>query len=352
MLKERAYISPRNVGALSFAADQSDEVLAGLNQIGIGMDALVGPSTPTAGSPVENLRTWLPGFVHTVTAPVKIDELIGLSSVGNWEDEEIVQGMLEMTGRARPYGDYSDVPLSSFNMSYETRHVVRFEEGVQITILEDKRAQKAGVNSADVKRKAAAKALNVERNLIGFYGYNSTVIRNYGFLNDPNLPNYVTVATGASSDTEWAGKTFSEITADIRVAMSELHTQSGGTIDPEKDNITMAIASEAYASLSVTGSEGTKSVRQWIKETYSNCRIVSCHELNGANGGENVFYLYAENVGDSGDDDGRVFTQIVPATIFSLGSEQRAKASVEVYSNATAGALLKRPYAVIRKSGV
>jgi hypothetical protein len=94
------------------------------------------------------------------------------------------------------------------------------------------------------------------------------------------------------------------------------------------------------------------SVRQWISETYPRMRIVSAPELSGANGAANVFYLYAERVEDGSSDGGRTFEQIVPAKMQSLGVEQRAKSYVEDYTNALAGIMLKRPFAVVRYSGI
>ena len=93
-------------------------------------------------------------------------------------------------------------------------------------------------------------------------------------------------------------------------------------------------------------------MREWLRDTYPAVRVVSAPELNGANGGENVFYLYADNVTDSSTDDGRTFVQIVPTRFMSLGVEQQAKAYVEDYTNATAGVMVKRPYAVVRRSGI
>lgn len=49
-------------------------------------------------------------------------------------------------------------------------------------------------------------------------------------------------------------------------------------------------------------------------------------ELTGANGGANVFYLYAERVEDGSTDGGNVIAQMVPVRFMSLGTERTAKA--------------------------
>lgn len=359
---ERSHIAARDVRPLQLTAVDGYQDLDRLgicirdNQISrmiqaIGQDAI--EATVTTGSittPVQFLQNWLPGFVRIITAARKIDEFVGITTSGNWEDEEVVQGIMELTGTSVPYGDYTNVPLSSWNTNFERRSVVRFEEGLRVGNLEEARAARIRVNSAESKRESAALALEIQRNKVGFYGYNSGNNRTYGLLNDPALPAYVTVATGASTSTTWALKTFLEITSDIRSALSALRVQSQDIIDPENVNITLGVATAAVDRLSVTSDFGI-SVRDWLTKTYPKVRVVSAPELNAANGGANVFYVYAEDITDSSSDDGRTFVQVVPAKFQVLGVQKLAKGYEEDYSNATAGIMCKRPWAVVRRSG-
>jgi len=85
-----------------------------------------------------------------------------------------------------------------------------------------------------------------------------------------------------------------------------------------------------------------------LNKTYPKLRVISAPQLNLANGGQNVFYLYAEHVEDGASDDNRTWVQVVPAKFQALGVEKQAKAYEEDYANATAGVMLKRPYAVVR----
>jgi hypothetical protein len=330
--------------------------LAGFGKIidaGFGMDSIQGGVT-TGSIPVQLqfLQQFLPGFVKVMTAARKIDEIIGINTAGNWEDEEIVQGIIENTGTAVPYGDLANVPLSSWNENWVTRSVVRFELGMRVGILEEKRAARIMVNSAESKRESAGLALEQQRNAVGFYGYNSGNNLTYGFLNDPALPAYITVAaTGTGSSTLWSTKTYLEITADIRTAIVQLRTQSQDTIDPETTSLVLALPTNAVDYLSVTSDYGI-SVRDWLTQTYKKVRIVSAPQLNNANGSANVFYLFADAVSDLSTDDGRTFAQLVPAKFQVLGVQQLPKGYEEDYSNATAGVLVKRPYAVTRWTGI
>lgn len=314
-----------------------------------GMDALDFPlTTPSVTTPVQFLQNWLPGFVQIITGARRIDELVGMSTTGAWEDEEVVQGIMELLGGSVPYGDYTNIPLSSWNVNFDERTVVRFEEGMQVGLLEEARASRMRANSAASKREAASLALEIQRNSIGFYGYNGGANLTYGFLNDPALPAYVEVPAGASGGHIWASKTFLEICADLRTAFSALRAASQDTIDPMKTRTILALPTSVIDYLSVTAVYGTESVREWLAKTYPNCEPVSAPELELAYAGDNVFYLYAEMVSDGSSDDGRVFIQPVPTKFRVNGVQQMAKGYTESYSNATAGVWCKRPYAVVR----
>lgn len=323
------------------------------NDVGIAPTPGNIQSTAAIPSLVQFLQAWMPGFVNFITAARKIDDLIGMDTIGSWEDEQIVQGMLEPTGNAIPYGDYNNIPLSSWNVNFEWRTVVRFEMGILVGLLEEARAARIRVSSSGEKRAQAGRALDIQRNRVGFYGYNDGAGRTYGFLNDPSLPAYQSVANGATSGTPtWNTKTFNDITADIRLGLYQLEVNSQDTIDVEKTPITMAIPMGKNQFLTVTQSVGGISVREWIRMNYPNLRVVTAPELTDANGGATAMYFYAERIEDGSSDGGKVFVQVVPSKFQALGVEKRAKSYVEDYANATAGVMCKRPYAVARFTGL
>lgn len=303
--------------------------------------------------PVQFLQSWLPGFVRTVTAARKIDELIGMSTVGNWHDEEIVQGVLEPIGGAKTYGDFTNIPLSNWNVEFVRRSVHRGEHGIQVGVLEEARAGAVRIASATEKRNAATMALEIQRNGIGFNGFNNGANRTYGFLNTPELPAYDNAASNAANTSAtWAYKTYNEILHDVVSAMQRLQNQSQGLVDPESTAITLAIATSCHQYLISTVSQYGKSVRETLSEIYPKLRIVSAPQLNAANGGASVFYLYAEGIEDGSSDGGDTWMQLVPSKFMLVGAEKKAKMYVEDYSNATAGVMCKRPYLVVRVSGV
>lgn len=314
----------------------------------IGMDSLT--TVPSIPTDIGFLRNFLPGLVYVITQPRDADLLLGITTVGNWEDETVIQGMIEPTGDVNLYGDYSDVPLSSWNPAYEERDIVRFESGLETGHLEELRTNKAGYNSVNEKRAAVSLTLELKRDEIAFYGYNNGANRTYGMLNEPSLPAYLTLPSGGGWDT----KTFAEIQGDIIYILNALQEQSKGIIKVMGEGaseITLALPNNRINFLSATDSG--KSLRQWLAETYPNVRTTSTSRFDSANGGANVMYAYAEEVNDGASTDNRrTFDQLVVNKLYSLGNENRLKTYVEAYSNALSGVLAKRPYAIARASGV
>lgn len=309
-------------------------------------------TTPSVSTPLQFLQNFLVGFVFIVTAARKIDDIIGLQITGEWSDEQVVQGVLERTGVASLYQDYTNVPLSSWNTNFVYRTVVRFEEGLKVGMLEAARAARQQVDDAGMKREAAALQLEIQRNAVGFFGFNSGNNNTYGYLNDPGLSAFVQVADNAAgTSSSWADKTFLEICNDIRTAIVALRTNSQDTIDPEKLDLTLAVATASVDFLSTTSDFGI-SVFDWLKQAYPKIRVVSAPQLNSAYASDNVFYLHADKVDDMSTDGGRVWVQPVPMKFQVLGIQRGAKYYEEDFSNATAGAMCKRPYAVVRYYGI
>lgn len=322
--------------------------------VNFGLDALeVSVTTPSLSVPIQFAQTFLPGFVPVITAARKIDELIGVTTIGKWEDEEIIQGEIENLGEAELYGDNTNIPLSSWNANWQRRTVLRWEKGFQAGLLEDARNALARINSAAEKRTAAMRALDITRNRVGFFGYNGGNNRTYGLLNDPNLPAYISAAaTGVGGSTEWVNKSFKNIVADLTAMFARLRNVSKDVIDVESTATTLVLSTEVHEYINVPTDFGNVTVLQWLRNTYPKVRVMTAPEFNGADGGANVAYLFADSVDDGGSDGGATFIQMIPARFRPLGTERRVKGYVEAFSNASAGVMCKRPYAVQRLTGI
>lgn len=351
-LEQARKAKPEQLRALGFGVI-NQQVARDMHNYASAMDSLQNPIT-TSGVPgyVQFLQNWLPGQVFIMTAKRSIDALIGISTVGDFADEQVVQEVLENTAYAVPYGDLTNLPLADWNLNVVTRTVVRFEMGLRVGTLEEARAAKVKINSGESKRYACGEALEIARNLVGFNGYNGGNNSTYGFLNDPGLPAYVTVAaTGSGSSTLWSQKTYLNIVQDLLTAITQLRTQTKGKVDPKRDALTLALPTNAVDYLATVSQFGN-SVKEWLMVNYPNIRVEDAVQLNTANGGAGVFYLYADKIDDASTDGGATWIQPVPAKFMVQGVQKLVKGYEEGYMNATAGAMCKRPIAVTRWTGI
>lgn len=323
------------------------------------MDAQFAPQvTASIPNPVQFLQTFAPGVVRIFQDPTVADELIGFTQIGFWEDAQIVQRVMEWVGFAREYGDVQTKPNASWLMNFVTRNPVRFEIGLEVQTLQERRAARGQVSDADEKRGAAAMIMNQILNNVAFFGYNSGNNATYGILNDPNLPSLTAVAsTGTGSSPLWSTKTFLNITADLTEMHGALNSQTKGRVDsagPEGVPTTLVIPNASWQYFNVMNVQGTQSVRQWYENNYPNSRIKQAPQMDLASGGTlNVMYLFADAIPDDpSSDDHSTFMQMIQTKWMALGTQPLIAGYKEGYSAATAGVLVKRPLAIVRRSSM
>ena len=327
------------------------------NAISVALDAgITQPvTTPSNGTPVQFLQEMLPGVVNVLTVVRKADQVAPPVTAGEWHFEEIVLKTMEHTSNAQLYSDHGGVPLVSFNEVYEHRQVVRFELGIQNNPLADARAAATGTSPENEKRVALAEGFEILRNDIAFNGFNVGTGKTYGILNDPSLPAYVIVANGASGNSEWSDKTTVEIINDISTSIRALEIQAGGHVDPTMNTISLEIplAFNHFLTRSDGSFNNGMTAMEWLNKNYPTISVVTVPQFNGANAGENIFYLKAVSVDNSGTDGGEAMIQVVPAKMRAMGSVQNEKGgTTEGYTAAYAGVFTKRPYAIVRYSDI
>lgn len=333
-------------GAANIAQDK-DFALNDLKALGVGVaamdSALIGPAATTGFVPAHMLQTWLAGTIRAITTPVDIDYVAGITTVGNWHDDEIGIRTEEDFGLAELYGDVTNIPLANSNGGFELRDVVRFEQGFQVGELEMRRMGAAGFQQEQSKRRAATKSLDVARNLVGWNGIANT--RTYGLLNDPSLAPVASLGAG----TAWLSATFDQLVAQFTALRNALETQMGQSLRDDA-NFLLLLPAGYRGVMNVYNGSANLSFGQWIAENYPNVRAEYINSLKAAIGGKDVGYLIAENVSDldESDTDSATLIQAVPSRYEVVGSEKRAKGYIETASNALAGIIVLRPWAITR----
>lgn len=350
--KEHFYLSGREAMARGpLALDSNSEIsMRDLQTIGINLmamdTALTGPAATGGNIRGHFLEAVLPGMVRLLTRVRTIDEITGMMNIGNWYDDQILQNVADSVGKAELYGDTTNIPLASYKQTLERRNIQRFEQGFMVGKLEEARQSAGGYDATAEKRRSAIESLEISRNRIGFYGFGAPNSRTYGLLNDPSLAAYETATTS------WLGAAFSVITGDIQAMFDDLELRSGGNI--KDDTQLVMVLPTGYRGVLATANTSARgeTVRQWIEENFPNVRFVFAPEFVGANGGANVAYLFAESVDGGDGEGGRTLVQLVPTKYQVLGSENRIKGYIEDATNATAGVMVLRPWAVTRITGI
>lgn len=333
-------------GAAEIASDK-DFALDDMRALGLGfaaMDAeLVGPAATTGYIPAAMLQTWIQGTVRVITAPIDIDYVAGITIVGNWHDNEIAIRTEEALGMPALYGDSTNVPLADVNPGYELRDVVRFEQGFNLGALEDRRMKSAGFEVETSKREAVARSLDNVRNTIGWVGLAGS--KTYGLLNDPNL----TPIRALGTWTAWLNATFDQLCAQFTTMREAIETQMGTALRDDAEFL-LLLPSGYRGIFNKYNTAGNLSFREWLSTNYPNLRVEYAASLKAASAGEDVGYLIAENVSqlDASDVGSATIIQAVPSRYEVIGSERHAKGYLETASNASAGVIVLRPWAVTR----
>lgn len=326
-----------------------------LENLGVGIramdSALTGPAMVNGSINSYMLQTWLPGTLRVITQLRNIDEIVGITTVGKWEDESINLRVSQPAGKAEIYGDNTNIPLADYNPSTESRGIVRFEQGFAVGKLEEARQGAIGYQAASEKRQAAQDSLDAARNDVAFRGFSDSATTNvYGLLNDPSLPAYKSYADATvGGGTPWLTASFASLTKDFTRMYSSIEGQMGGNLS---DNAGLVFVLPAgYRSIMLTSNTTTGvSFGEWLAASFPNLRIVSSPDFNLANGGADAAYLFVENAGDTDDSDmtNASIVQAVPVRYQVLGSENRIKGYIEDAVNATAGVFVLRPWAFAR----
>lgn len=317
---------------------------------GYAMDALPGlVSTASIPGLIQFLQFWMPGQVYAMTADRAGDRILGMQTQGDFWDEQIVQTYMDGAGYPRPYQDDTNTPFADYNTNYPYRTVIRLELGMRVGILEEERSAAVRVNASQAKREFCGLNLEISRNLITFYGYNSGSDNTYGMFNDPGLLPVNNFPNGAASSALWSKKTYLEIIQDLLLMFNQLLTQTKGVVDPMQVDTVLALPQNAVTYLARTTDFGGTSVRKWLSDTYPKCRVDQAVQLNTAGGnsvGDGEAYLFAERVQDLSTDDGRVWANSCQQRFRVLGVQKLIKGWQEGYALATSGVMLKRPTAV------
>lgn len=322
----------------------------------IAMDAQPQMFT-TANSGIPSILTTFidPEVLRAVFAPTRAAEILGEVAKGTWVDDVTMFPIVEPTGEASSYGDFSENARSGVNTNFPTRQSYLFQTIKEYGEREVDRAGLARLNYVAEIDRAAANTLNRFTNFTYFFGVSG--LRNYGLLNDPNLSAAITPGTKQAGGVEWVKNgaingTANEIYADIQAMFYQLVTQTQGLVDQNAQMI-LAMSPGSEVALTATNTYNVN-VADLLKKNFPNIRImnavqygvVSASNPHGMSAG-NLVQLIATEV--EGQKTGYMAFNVKMRAhpVIRMMSSWRQKVT-----GGTWGAIIRMPVAIAQMIGV
>lgn len=327
------------MGALDAQFQPKDVV----HNLALAMDAqptLV--STSNAGIPAF-LTTYVdPKLIEVLVAPMKAAEIVGGEvKKGDWLTETAAFPVVESTGLASSYGDYSEAGNAGVNASYPQRQSYHYQVITQWGEKELERAGLAKIDWANRTNIASALTLNKFQNKSYFFGIAG--LQCYGLLNDPSLPSAIVPTTKAATGTAWANATALEIIADVQKLYKQLQTQAGGLLELDTPmTLAMSPASEVYLT---NTTQYNVNVQDILKKNFPNLTVKTAPEYSTASG--ELLQLFINEM--DGQKTAEVaFTEKMRAHPVVVGTSSFKQKK----SQGTWGAIIYRPAFVAQMLGV
>ena len=295
-------------------------------------------------TPIQFAQLWMPEVIDALYRARTASKIFGSKNVGTWELEQIVWTKLCLTGKPNVYDDFSKANLSSYNLNFVTRDTIRFEMGIEVTELEQKRAGQMKQNAHQLKKNAVDLGFDMLMNHVKWFGYTGYGKNVYGILNAP--AGDVTVQ---AVDKSFSASSTEELITFLQGAINNAMTRLAGNYDPETDAAVLVLPLSAYTYLTTANSYNL-TARKWLTENFPKVEVKVAPELDGAAAdGDNVAIFYVPQVQGI---KGQTLDLLDTSKLRLVGAVPTTKGFEESYSCSTAGAMHRVPLAFNVYEGV
>lgn len=235
-------------------------------RVGMAMDAdYVGGVAQTAanGGVPALLTTWVdPSYIEVVLAPLKMGEIFGEVQKGSRTTSSVIFPLVEANGETSTYGDFNDNGMSGANVNYVSRQPYAYQTNIKIGEIEQEIAAEARVDWVQQHQIAAARTLNQMQNQSYLYGIAG--IKNYGILNDPDLPASIV-------GVNWYSLTALEVFNEVIKLFNQLIAQGQAHVTPDSA-MTLIMSNTIVSNLNKTNEFGLN-VRTLLSDNFPNMKI-------------------------------------------------------------------------------
>lgn len=268
-----------------------------LNQL--AMDAAGNLSTdPNSALPALLTSAIDPDVIRVVFAQLQIAKILGGErKAGDWLEETRFFPVVEETGEVSSYDDFANSGRSGINFNYPQLQSYLYQTFVAYGERETERAGLMRINYVGELTQAASGLLNRYGNLV--YAFGLTSLQNYGIINNPYLPAYLTPAVKAWGGTTWFNNgspaaTANEVYNDFLAVVEQIINQTNGSVDMDAP-MTAALSPQSQLAMKFTNSFGV-SVADLLKQGFPNLKIMSAPQYGQKTSNNNQGYSPIGNV--------------------------------------------------------
>lgn len=272
----------------------------------MGQDALpagLPVTAPNSGIPAIFTTYTDPKIIKAIITPTKAEEIYGSAKKGDWVTDTAQFPMVELSGYAASYDDYSQAGDTDANANWPQRQSFHYQTWTKWGEREVERMGAAKIDWVNQKNEASVSVLNKNQNLIALFGISGLEL--YGALNDPNLPAAIaplpkTTASGSAA----AGNTWLDTFDPIQVyndflkAFQKLNVQMGGNLTLETP-MTAVIPTDRQQCLLYTN-QYQVSLSDLLKKNLPNLKIETLPEagadLSGGNNSVSMMQLFVDAI--------------------------------------------------------
>lgn len=226
----------------------------------------------------RELEARRPRSYDIIRAPLKAFELIPVDTTTNAGADTISYSQFDMHGMAKIIANYADdLPVVGITGKEFLTKVRTVGDSYVFSVQDLKAAIMANKPLQSRLQSAAQRAQREKWNRIAFYGDAEYDLP--GLLTNTNIPSSSAPA-GASTDTEWSGKTADEILADMQFLVDQIITTTNGAEQP--DTIVMPIANYRIASTLQKSTASDVTVLEFFKKNNPTISVEWANELTAA----------------------------------------------------------------------
>lgn len=252
----------------------------------LAMDADPQPQLAANGGIPAIVSTFIdPTIVQTLFTPNRAVQILGREEKkGAWAQDTFMIQRIEETGDTVAYDDYSNQGAVQVTSAWENRDVYRYQTMVTYGELEQERYGLAMLPYAAKKQQAAVNILNQDQNKFYFYGVAG--LRNYGLLNDPELPAPISPLS-VDGNVLWSAKAVVDIYNDILALYGDLVARTNGIVGDGIDMaspLVLAMSPQISVYFKKSNEIFGNSVEKMVKDTFPNIRIEVAPQYNTSSG--------------------------------------------------------------------